>query len=198
MPDDRLHPDDAAAMREPLADGPGELRQQLSDAVVALFKQHLGRGPRDCRTYLEPDLGIVVPAGGYTAAERTVFEAGNGSATGPFASSSAPRNRGSPHTPRPARGRSRTTASRAHRAQRLVVATPKRAGSTCDGPARTSPSRSCFGDCRADVSSKRPAPQGPVRPRGVGRHAPAPLRRPGADIGCNRGRWGAGVDAICA
>jgi uncharacterized protein YbcI len=76
MPDDRLHPEDAAAMREPLADGHGELRQQLSNAVVALFKQYFGRGPTDCRTYLEPDLVIVVLAGGYTAAERTLFEAG--------------------------------------------------------------------------------------------------------------------------
>jgi uncharacterized protein YbcI len=76
MPNDRLHPDDAAAMHEPLADGHGELRQQLSNAVVALFKQYFGRGPTDCRTYLEPDLVIVVLAGGYTAAERTLFEAG--------------------------------------------------------------------------------------------------------------------------
>jgi hypothetical protein len=35
MPDDTLHPDDAAAMREPLTSGRGELRQQLSNAVVA-------------------------------------------------------------------------------------------------------------------------------------------------------------------
>jgi uncharacterized protein YbcI len=76
MPDDTLHPEDAAAMREPLADGRGELRQQLSNALVALFKQYFGRGPTDCRTYLEPNLVIVVLAGGYTAAERTLFEAG--------------------------------------------------------------------------------------------------------------------------
>jgi hypothetical protein len=37
MPDDTLHPDDAAAMREPLAHGRGELCQQLSNAVVALY-----------------------------------------------------------------------------------------------------------------------------------------------------------------
>jgi hypothetical protein len=47
MPDDTLHPDDAAAMRELLDDGRGELRQQLSDAVVALFKQYFGRGSTD-------------------------------------------------------------------------------------------------------------------------------------------------------
>ena len=76
MPDDTLHPDDAAAMREPLDDGRGELRQQLSKAVVALFKEYFGRGPTHCRTYLEPDLVIVVLAGGYTAAEQTLFQAG--------------------------------------------------------------------------------------------------------------------------
>jgi uncharacterized protein YbcI len=76
MTDDILHPEDAAAMREPLADGQGELRQHLSNAVVALFKQYFGRGPTDCRTYLEPDLVIFVLAGGYTPAEQTLFEAG--------------------------------------------------------------------------------------------------------------------------
>jgi uncharacterized protein YbcI len=76
IPDDALHPDDQAALREPPSPGHGELRQQLSNAVVALFKQYLGRGPSDCRTYLEPDLVIVVLVGGYTAAERTLFEDG--------------------------------------------------------------------------------------------------------------------------
>ena len=77
MPDDdTLHPDDAAAMREPLTRAHGELRQQLSNAIVALFKQYFGRGPTDCRTYLEPDLVIVVMAGGYSAAEHTLFEDG--------------------------------------------------------------------------------------------------------------------------
>jgi uncharacterized protein YbcI len=76
MTDDMLHPEDAAAMREPLARGHGELRQQLSNAIVALFKQYFGRGPTDCRTYLEPDLVIVVLAGGYTSAEQTLFQAG--------------------------------------------------------------------------------------------------------------------------
>ena len=76
MPEDILHPDDDAAMREPLADRRGELRQQLSNAIVALFKQYFGRGPTDCRTYLEPDLVIIVLTGGYSAAEQTLFQAG--------------------------------------------------------------------------------------------------------------------------
>jgi uncharacterized protein YbcI len=73
---DALHPEDEAALREPASRGRGELRQQLSNAMVALFKQYSGRGPTDCRTYLEPDLVIVVLVGGYTAAERTLFEDG--------------------------------------------------------------------------------------------------------------------------
>jgi uncharacterized protein YbcI len=73
---DALHPEDEAALREPASRGRGELRQQLSNAMVALFKQYSGRGPTDCRTYLEPDLVIVVMIGGYTAAERTLFEDG--------------------------------------------------------------------------------------------------------------------------
>jgi uncharacterized protein YbcI len=76
MPDHPLHPEDAAAMREPHPNAHGELRQELSNAMVGLFKQFFGRGPTDCRTYLEPDLVIVVLGGGYTAAEQTLFEAG--------------------------------------------------------------------------------------------------------------------------
>jgi uncharacterized protein YbcI len=70
-----LHPTDAAAMRSSPSHG-GPLRQELSNAIVALFKEHFGRGPADCRTYLEPDLVVVVMTGGYHAAEQTLFEAG--------------------------------------------------------------------------------------------------------------------------
>jgi uncharacterized protein YbcI len=76
MPDDTLNPEDVAALREPAAGGHGELKQQLSNAIVALFKEYFGRGPSECRAYLEPDLVIVVLAGGYTAGERTLFEDG--------------------------------------------------------------------------------------------------------------------------
>ena len=75
MADAELHPTDFAAMRDPASSG-GPLRQELSNAIVALFKQYLGRGPADCRTYLEPDLVVVVMNGGYHAAEQTLFEAG--------------------------------------------------------------------------------------------------------------------------
>jgi uncharacterized protein YbcI len=70
-----LHPTDAAALRGSASHG-GPLRQELSNAIVALFKEFFGRGPADCRTYLEPDLVVVVMTGGYHAAEQTLFQAG--------------------------------------------------------------------------------------------------------------------------
>ena len=75
MPPDELHPEDAAAMRDHSAPA-GPLRQDISNAIVTLFKQRFGRGPTSCRTYLESDLVVLVMSGGYTAAEQTMFEAG--------------------------------------------------------------------------------------------------------------------------
>ncbi len=71
-----MHPDDAAQMREPVADGQGALRSDISNAMVGLYKEHFGRGPTHCRTYLEPNLVIVVLGEGYTPSEKTMFEAG--------------------------------------------------------------------------------------------------------------------------
>lgn len=70
-----LHPDDAADLRES-HDGDGTLRRDISTAMVGLYKQHYGEGPTRCRTYLHPDLVIVVLGGGYSAAEQTLWEAG--------------------------------------------------------------------------------------------------------------------------
>ena len=75
MTEPDLHPSDAADMRGTASHG-GPLRQELSNAIVALFKEHYGRGPADCRTYLEPELVVVVMTGGFHAAEQTLFEAG--------------------------------------------------------------------------------------------------------------------------
>ena len=63
-------------MREPDEEGDGSLRQDISAAMVGLYKQHFGKGPTRCRTYLHPELVIVVLGGGYSAAEQTLFEAG--------------------------------------------------------------------------------------------------------------------------
>ena len=66
---------DAAAMRDAdRHDGP--LRQQLSNAMMALYKQYYGKGPTDCRAYLERDLVVLVLTGGYNAGEQTLFEDG--------------------------------------------------------------------------------------------------------------------------
>jgi len=71
-----LHPEDAADLREPHEDGDGTLRQDISTVMVGLYKEHYGEGPTRCRTYLHPDLVIVVLGGGYSAAEQTLWEAG--------------------------------------------------------------------------------------------------------------------------
>src|SRR5258708_6617581 len=73
----QLHPEDAADMRVPREDGGGTLRADISRAIVGLYKQHYGKGPVRCRTYVEPDLVLVVLGEGYTAAEQTMFEAGS-------------------------------------------------------------------------------------------------------------------------
>ena len=63
-------------MSEPEGDGPGRLRQEISTAVVGLYKEHYGQGPTRCRTYLQPNLVVVVLGGGYTASEQALFEGG--------------------------------------------------------------------------------------------------------------------------
>ena len=63
-------------MRESVADGQGTLRQDISTALVSLYKKHFGKGPTRCQTYLEPNLVVVILGEGYTASERTLFEAG--------------------------------------------------------------------------------------------------------------------------
>ena len=63
-------------MRERGSDGQGTLRADISTAIVGLYKKHYGKGPIHCRTYLEPDLVVVILGEGYTVAEQTLFEAG--------------------------------------------------------------------------------------------------------------------------
>jgi uncharacterized protein YbcI len=74
--DHELDPADAADMRESHEEGDGTLRQEISATMVGLYKEHHGEGPTRCRTYLHPELVIVVLGGGYSAAEQTLFAAG--------------------------------------------------------------------------------------------------------------------------
>ena len=57
-------------------DPTGELSGQISTRFVQLIKEHSGKGPTRCRTYVEEDLVVVLLRGGYTLAEGTLFEAG--------------------------------------------------------------------------------------------------------------------------
>jgi len=71
-----LHSGDPPEPRHPGGDEDGAVRQEISNAVVGLYKQHYGKGPTRCRTYLQPELVVVVLGGGYTASEQTLFEGG--------------------------------------------------------------------------------------------------------------------------
>ena len=56
--------------------GGGQLASEISTTFVQLHKEHGGRGPTKCRTYLEEDLIIVLMRGGYSRFEDTLFEDG--------------------------------------------------------------------------------------------------------------------------
>ena len=58
----------------------GQIRSQISEGVVALFKDFYGAGPTQAKTYLVEDLVVCVLRGGYTKAEQTLREAGRGRA----------------------------------------------------------------------------------------------------------------------
>jgi uncharacterized protein YbcI len=76
MGDEELHREGAADVQESREGPNGALRQDISNEIVRLYKDHFGKGPTSCRTYLQPELVIVVLGEGYTAAEQTLFEGG--------------------------------------------------------------------------------------------------------------------------
>ncbi len=56
--------------------GDGALSQKISNEFSRLYKEHYGKGPLGTRTYVQPELVVVVLTGGYTSGEQTMFEAG--------------------------------------------------------------------------------------------------------------------------
>jgi uncharacterized protein YbcI len=54
----------------------GPLGAEISTAFVRLLKEHAGKGPPHCRTYVEEDVIVVLLRGGYTALETELFEDG--------------------------------------------------------------------------------------------------------------------------
>ena len=76
MQDEGIDSQDVAATPESDDADNGALRQQISNAIVGLYKEHYGSGPTRCRTYVQDELVVVVLGGGYTASEQTMFEDG--------------------------------------------------------------------------------------------------------------------------
>ena len=59
----------------------GQLLVALSNRMVTLFRDFLGKGPECCKSYWAgPDLLVIVLDGGYTVAEQTLYDAGQGQA----------------------------------------------------------------------------------------------------------------------
>ena len=54
----------------------GVLAGEISTTFVQLLKKYAGKGPTQCRTYIEEDVVTVLLRGGYTSAEQTLFEDG--------------------------------------------------------------------------------------------------------------------------
>lgn len=53
----------------------GHLLSAISTAIVALLREHYGRGPMRAKTYVNDDLIVVVMRGaGFTALEQTIMD----------------------------------------------------------------------------------------------------------------------------
>jgi uncharacterized protein YbcI len=65
-----------AAIREGDVLG-GPVLAAISNSMVQLMRDAVGKGPTQCKTHWAgPDTLVVVLGGGYLAAERTLYEAG--------------------------------------------------------------------------------------------------------------------------
>jgi uncharacterized protein YbcI len=56
--------------------GTDNASREISRAMVALYKEHVGRGPTHARTFLEDDLVLVVLEDTMIRAEKTLAEEG--------------------------------------------------------------------------------------------------------------------------
>jgi uncharacterized protein YbcI len=55
----------------------GALLTAISNRIVAILREHYGRGPMRAKTYVLDDLIVCVLRNGFTAMERTMVDAGN-------------------------------------------------------------------------------------------------------------------------
>ena len=58
----------------------GEIRTRISEGIVALLKEHYGRGPDKAKTYYYDDLVVCLLRGGFTRVEQTLLEGGRSAA----------------------------------------------------------------------------------------------------------------------
>jgi uncharacterized protein YbcI len=58
----------------------GDILTAISDGLVALLKEHYGRGPTRAKTYYQDDLVVCLLRGGFTRVERTLLDGGRGRA----------------------------------------------------------------------------------------------------------------------
>jgi uncharacterized protein YbcI len=56
----------------------GPVAADISNAVVRLVREHFGRGPTQAKTIVHDDVVVTVLRGGYTHAEKTLYQAGKG------------------------------------------------------------------------------------------------------------------------
>lgn len=58
----------------------GDILSAISDGLVALLKEHYGRGPDQAKSYYADDLVVAVFRGGYSRVEQTLLDGGRGDA----------------------------------------------------------------------------------------------------------------------
>jgi uncharacterized protein YbcI len=69
--------DSSLAEEEPAPLTGGKLLAQISTSIVAILREHYGRGPMKAKTYALDDIIVVVMRGsGFTALEQTIMDSG--------------------------------------------------------------------------------------------------------------------------
>jgi uncharacterized protein YbcI len=56
----------------------GPVVADISNEVVRLVRQHFGKGPTQAKTVWQDDVVVTILRGGFTHAEKTLYQAGKG------------------------------------------------------------------------------------------------------------------------
>jgi uncharacterized protein YbcI len=68
------------ASKKPTSSSSGELLEAVSNLVVRIYADHVGRGPTKARAYADRDIIVCVMEDTMTKAERTLVNSGRGAA----------------------------------------------------------------------------------------------------------------------